>query len=237
MTTDDERESFWDRIREDPDDDTVRLVFADWLSERGEEAHARFIRVQVAGPGRHNVPFSVARPVLSAMCGTEVKQRDVGTRDGRARHLSVAGDQTYVTFRRGFVDEIATTMTIFLAACRTPDAVRVLFRHPVTRVKLTDRDPDTPCPGFVPWWERSSAPFSCISRFSRYRIPAELFERLRTGSLMHAQSAYPDRRYDSRAEALEDLSRACVALGATEFDKSRKERKKVRRGARTGSPR
>jgi uncharacterized protein (TIGR02996 family) len=30
-----------------PDDDTPRLVFADWLQENGEEARAEFIRIQV----------------------------------------------------------------------------------------------------------------------------------------------------------------------------------------------
>ena len=29
-----------------PDDDTPRLVYADWLQEQGEEARAEFIRVQ-----------------------------------------------------------------------------------------------------------------------------------------------------------------------------------------------
>lgn len=33
-------------IRADPDDDTVRLVYADWLDERGEAERAEFIRVQ-----------------------------------------------------------------------------------------------------------------------------------------------------------------------------------------------
>src|SRR4051812_4681582 len=31
----------------EPDDDTVRLAFADWLAENGDEARAEFIRVQV----------------------------------------------------------------------------------------------------------------------------------------------------------------------------------------------
>lgn len=42
-----ERDAFIRRIAEEPDDDTVRLVFADWLEEHGDEARARFIRLQV----------------------------------------------------------------------------------------------------------------------------------------------------------------------------------------------
>lgn len=37
---------FLDSIIEDPEDDTPRLVFADWLEEQGEEDRAQFIRVQ-----------------------------------------------------------------------------------------------------------------------------------------------------------------------------------------------
>lgn len=43
-----ERDKFLRTIRENPDDDTARLVYADWLQERGEEDRAEFIRVQCA---------------------------------------------------------------------------------------------------------------------------------------------------------------------------------------------
>lgn len=42
-----EREAFLRAICTNPDDDTPRLVFADWLQENGDEARAEFIRVQV----------------------------------------------------------------------------------------------------------------------------------------------------------------------------------------------
>ncbi|MBY0461450.1 MAG: TIGR02996 domain-containing protein, partial [Gemmataceae bacterium] len=35
-------------ILDDPDDDTARLVFADWLDEHGEGRRAAYIRAQVA---------------------------------------------------------------------------------------------------------------------------------------------------------------------------------------------
>jgi len=41
-----EREAFLRAVCENPDDDTPRLVFADWLQEHGEEERAEFIRVQ-----------------------------------------------------------------------------------------------------------------------------------------------------------------------------------------------
>ncbi len=38
--------SFLDAIRAQPEDDAVRLVFADWLEEHGQQARAEFIRLQ-----------------------------------------------------------------------------------------------------------------------------------------------------------------------------------------------
>jgi uncharacterized protein (TIGR02996 family) len=43
-----EQLAFWAAIRANPDDDTPRLVYADWLQENGDEPRAEFIRVQCA---------------------------------------------------------------------------------------------------------------------------------------------------------------------------------------------
>ena len=43
-----EREGFLRAICADPDDDTVRLAFADWLQEHGESNSAEFIRLHIA---------------------------------------------------------------------------------------------------------------------------------------------------------------------------------------------
>jgi uncharacterized protein (TIGR02996 family) len=42
-----EREALLRAVCENPDDDTPRLVFADWLQEYGDEARAEFIRLQI----------------------------------------------------------------------------------------------------------------------------------------------------------------------------------------------
>src|SRR4051812_916255 len=41
-----EQRGFWAAIRANPDDDTPRLVYADWLQENGDPARAEFIRLQ-----------------------------------------------------------------------------------------------------------------------------------------------------------------------------------------------
>ncbi len=40
-------DSFLADIRANPDDDAVRLVFADWLEDNGDPDRAEFIRLQV----------------------------------------------------------------------------------------------------------------------------------------------------------------------------------------------
>ena len=46
MATDEQR-ALWAAIRANPDDDTPRLVYADWLQEHGDEPRAEFIRLQI----------------------------------------------------------------------------------------------------------------------------------------------------------------------------------------------
>ena len=41
-----ERIAFLDAISRDPDADDLRLIYADWLDDNGDEARAEFIRVQ-----------------------------------------------------------------------------------------------------------------------------------------------------------------------------------------------
>jgi uncharacterized protein (TIGR02996 family) len=47
MPSEDER-AFFDRIRDEPDDDGPRLIYADWLDENGQAERAEFIRLECA---------------------------------------------------------------------------------------------------------------------------------------------------------------------------------------------
>jgi uncharacterized protein (TIGR02996 family) len=49
---------FIEDIVADPDDDTPRLIFADWLDEHGEEERAEFIRLQCEYAGLEPCPMS-----------------------------------------------------------------------------------------------------------------------------------------------------------------------------------
>ena len=83
----------------DPDDDTARLVYADWLQENGDADHAEFIRL--------SVPESTNRG--------KGKQRAPLARRLRRRWSQELDDyRVALTVRRGFVCGISSPMAVFL---------------------------------------------------------------------------------------------------------------------------
>jgi uncharacterized protein (TIGR02996 family) len=91
-------EKFLGAIGADPDDDTVRLVYADWLDENGGGDRAEFIRVQV----------ELARPVGDDQRGDELRRREseilAARRDEWVGELADTAPAAAWVFRRGFVD-------------------------------------------------------------------------------------------------------------------------------------
>ncbi len=91
-------EPFLRAICAEPEDDTVRLVYADWLDENGDPARAEFIRLQVR---RANLK-------VAGEDTRELKTRDIKLREaheGRWRRelpLDVR-PETWQRFWRGFV--------------------------------------------------------------------------------------------------------------------------------------
>lgn len=95
-----ERDALVRAICDNPDDDTPRLVFADWLQEHGEEARAEFVRVQVrfAELLRHGVPDADG---LGARA-RELWQKHKGA--WLAEMPSIKGLKWHDAFFRGFVE-------------------------------------------------------------------------------------------------------------------------------------
>jgi uncharacterized protein (TIGR02996 family) len=148
-----EWEAFRSAIVADPDDDTPRLVAADWLDEHGDPDRAAFIRIQVelaplyAGGAYHTPradelrmkeraflgPLSYFRGLWGATdCPQLVRVKPATDRGSLA--LDVTGEDR-VVFWRGFVEEVIVPATEWLhhgAAVRT--------RNPVVTVTLTQCD-------------------------------------------------------------------------------------------------
>lgn len=108
-----------------PDDDTPRLVYADWLSEHGREDRAVFIRAQCHNPGEP-APFALGQ---SLRYTPESPQKQIM---GWLDSLGVRGG----AFRRGFVEYLTLPAAAWLA-----HADAVLAAQPVREVRLTTLPP------------------------------------------------------------------------------------------------
>lgn len=125
-----------------PEDDTPRLVYADWLSERGDPL-GEFIHVQLLlgdtmGAAGKRVPRREGPAALAAgMSHAELTER--------ARALAKKHERTWVApirpfvrqwrFRRGFVDHVVADAARFL------DGAHVLDETPLSSAQLTGFSP------------------------------------------------------------------------------------------------
>src|SRR5690349_17980473 len=88
-----QEDAFLQAIIDSPDDDAPRLLFADWLEERGDVARAEFIRVQIE---LARLPFDDER--VSALQAREFRLL--------SRHgMTWLNGAEQGRFRRGFREE------------------------------------------------------------------------------------------------------------------------------------
>lgn len=108
-----------------PDDDTPRLVYADWLQENGQLERAEFIRVQIELARRPNLALQARESALLAAYG-ERWLAPLRTPDG-----PLFGE-AHGVFRRGFVE------IIWMTAGRFLERADLLFtRIPVRELRVT----------------------------------------------------------------------------------------------------
>lgn len=177
-------------ILAEPEDDALRLVYADWLEEHGEDAWAQFIRAGVAAADSHDMTLNTERLFgLSFL---------VGTLTAEMRFLWY--------WERGFVEYIQTTESFWLRYGRA-----ICAAHPVQRLSLLDRHPHQQYPE-GPWdWiciptGEVSGEASCLStQFFRELLAEQGLE-----SYWHVLD------YDSLSSARDALSRAGLAWARAE---------------------
>jgi uncharacterized protein (TIGR02996 family) len=111
-----------------PEDDTPRLVYADWLEEHGDDARAEFIRVQIERARlREDDPRAAA---LQARENALLRAH----RESWRRQELPAWAHSYCVYERGFAATAQLTGRAFLKAGG-------LFRRaPIRRVELRNRD-------------------------------------------------------------------------------------------------
>src|SRR5262245_17786546 len=111
------REAFLQAIIDDPDDDTPRLIFADWLDEHGDPERAEFIRLQCEI--EHLLPGDSRRPVLEDRIDDLLAEHEMDW-------LGPADALGTWEWRRGFVEEVDLDDSLTLEPARPQ-----FERHPV----------------------------------------------------------------------------------------------------------
>lgn len=107
-----------------PEEDTPRLVFADWLDEHGRHARAEFIRVQVAIAQKEHFP----RAVLNRYVDLYRRNQELidGHRAELLGPLAKLPADAEVQFHRGFAERIELDVSNFLTHSRALVTMRPL---------------------------------------------------------------------------------------------------------------
>ncbi|HEY1190358.1 MAG TPA: TIGR02996 domain-containing protein [Gemmata sp.] len=160
-----DRDSLLAAIFEHPDEDTPRLMFADWLQENGAPDRGQFVRLQVEGA--HAEPLS---PKARKYEGAAQKLLD---RHAGAWTEHLADRAIGWRFARGFIEHVGVNAATFAR-----DAAALFAAEPV-RSLLIERFASTTAP--VPLDGVFSAPqMARVQRldFSKLRNSADYFEPL-----------------------------------------------------------
>src|SRR6266545_3163408 len=96
------RDALLAAILAEPEDDTPRLVYADWLDEHDEPERAEFIRIQ------HRLP-TLSRRTNEAKC---LILREANLRQKLFKHLDKLPFAEVIT-RRGFVESVTSALHVF----------------------------------------------------------------------------------------------------------------------------
>jgi uncharacterized protein (TIGR02996 family) len=197
------RRAFLTDILANRDNDTPRLIYADWLDDNGEGERAEFIRLQVTS----------GKPIY---VGGEVWMEPTDDKAADLLCLNVGGwtpcsteEETYTewSWRRGFIESLSCRKEMWTAS--GPD---IVMAHPIDHVRLTGHipagDPPPYFSGYVGWfrWDNPA------DRSGVEDVSWELWDLLKYGF----RQGNRFRWYDSAAEAIDDLSAAAILWAKNE---------------------
>lgn len=118
----DTRQALLDAIRDRPDDDAPRLIYADWIEEHGDTERAKFIRTQCA---LARLPYWHPEQQRLAKEATSLFKRN------RRRWLVNLPRESKNHFERGFLQDVPLTGRQF------QDSIQELWRiEPVATLRL-----------------------------------------------------------------------------------------------------
>lgn len=210
-------------ILERPEEDTPRLMFADWLQENGDYDRSAFVRVQcliaqLEGAG------GMACQKCGAVTGWHKYTKRCRGRACRLRQREYYTSRRYcvwdwcrgipagsqLVYRRGFVVGVSCSLDEFMG-----HAAAIFSVHPIERVTLTDRAPTTGVFHRIeePNWHLQGKRYWLWDMLrdgwvARHGLPWEIVRNLPRG--VGATGSY---QYLSQEDALTAATQACVAYG------------------------
>ncbi len=222
-------------ILREPRADDLRLIFADWLAENGEDEYGEFVRLQVELPRVIRESFchhNLTMPRHCPACVLRRRERELlGRWQGRwtmdlldlmpvvdrspllqqvAHDAMRAGawpsEDVMFRFRRGLVEEISLTLADFLT-----HAQAIFSAAPVLKVALTGREPTQfraiENGGFWRWFDGSRGVLPDSD--DPDELPRPLWQAYHQVTVRAAITW----QHPTRKHALAYLSHACVAYG------------------------
>jgi uncharacterized protein (TIGR02996 family) len=116
-------EGFLDAIREQPEDDTLRLIYADFLEDQGDDDRAEFVRLQVR--------LRRMRPSDPQWAALDARSRELTAVNGGRWVGERPASLKEWSFRGGLVDRLVFQHDAVLA-----DVEPLLLRHPGSHLVL-----------------------------------------------------------------------------------------------------
>ncbi|AMV23654.1 Leucine Rich repeats (2 copies) [Gemmata sp. SH-PL17] len=166
-----ERDALLRAVCDNPDDDTPRLVFADWLQEHGDEVRAEFIRVQIAlARGDASTKLKEREQELLT-AHQEVWEQPLGKFKVTDSFRNLVYD---IFFHRGFI----RALVISDEESRFADHATEIFQlAPIQRITF-----------FHTWPHAASAECAELLRLKELRIYRAGFEAKALGTLLRSKS-------------------------------------------------
>lgn len=215
-----EEECFLKAIADQPGDTTARLVFADWLDDRGEKP---WLTEQIR-KGYEFVSVERWGAVFDEYAWRGVHDRAPvprGTGSWLDHALKAfdrkACSRCVLQFRGGFLDTVKTDVWGFF------ENADLFGKHPVWNIHLTDfrprparYDPRTSvAQQWIVYVHNISLSHARVAPSTEYTYLPPVFKHLLKGDVY--ESAYGDREYHTEKEARADVAQACAAYARKYF--------------------
>lgn len=126
-------------VLESPDDDTLRLIYADALEESGEDERAELIRLQIAKEKEGNAwhGFLCLPKAPCKNCRREWRLlTDYGAQIEKEMPFGGLPNEPFMTCHAGMIDSIKVPLPLWMKY-----GPSLCARHPITKVEVTDKHP------------------------------------------------------------------------------------------------